>query len=82
MEIKKDEAGEFTPPHAAQHFTVREIAKIWNLSADTIVKIFENEPGVIVISERRKSSISRRQYRTLRIPEFVVERVHRRLTVR
>jgi len=29
---------------------------------DTIVKIFENEPGVIVISERRKPSISRRQY--------------------
>ncbi len=81
MEIRK-EAREVTPPHAVRHYTVREIAKIWNLYADTIVKIFENEPGVIVISERRKPSISRRQYRMLRIPEFVVERVHRRLSIR
>jgi len=61
LEIRK-EARELTPPHAVRHCTVKEIAKIWNLSADTIVKIFENEPGVIVISERRKPSISRRQY--------------------
>jgi hypothetical protein len=27
LEIKRDEAGEVTPPHAVQHFTVREIAK-------------------------------------------------------
>lgn len=81
MEIRK-EARELTPPHAVRHYTVKEIAKIWNLSAGTIVRIFENEPGVIVIIERRKHSISRRQYRTLRIPEFVVERVHRRLSVR
>ncbi len=44
--------------------------------------IFESEPGVIVLSERRKGSICRRQYRTLRIPEFVVQQVHRRLSVR
>lgn len=52
MEIRK-EARELTPPHAVRHYTVKEIPKIWNLSADTIAKIFENEPGVIVISERR-----------------------------
>jgi len=64
--------GEVTPPHAVRHYTVREIAKIWNLSPDTIVKIFEGKPGVMIISDRRKGSISRRQYRTLRIPEFMV----------
>ena len=56
MDIRK-EARELTPPHAVWHYTVKEMAKIWNLSADTIVRIFENEPGVIVISERRKHSI-------------------------
>jgi hypothetical protein len=56
LEIRK-EARELTPPHAVRHYTVKKIAKIWNLSADTIVRIFENEPGVIVISERRKHSI-------------------------
>jgi predicted methyltransferase MtxX (methanogen marker protein 4) len=75
-------AREVLPPHAVRHYTVKELAKIWNLSDETVVKLFESEPGVIVISERRKGSISRRRYRTLRIPEFVVERVHRRLSVR
>jgi predicted methyltransferase MtxX (methanogen marker protein 4) len=82
LETKKDETREVLPSHAVRHYTVKELAKIWNLSDETIVKLFESEPGVIVISERRKGSISRRRYRTLRIPEFVVERVHRRLSVR
>jgi len=82
LETKKDETRENPRPHAVPHYTAKEIAQMWNLSADTVIRIFESEPGVIVLSERRKGSISRRQYRKLRIPEFVVERVHRRLSVR
>ena len=82
LETKKDETREVLPPHAVRHYTVKELAKIWNLSDETIVKLFESESGVFVISERRKGYISRRRYRTLRIPEFVVERVHRRLSDR
>jgi hypothetical protein len=59
LETKKDETREVLPPHAVRHYTVNELAKTWNLSDETIVKLFESEPGVIVISERRKSSISR-----------------------
>ncbi len=61
-----------------RHYTPEELAEIWNLSTDTVRRIFENEPGVLVIE--RKRSGSRRRYRTLRIPESVALRVYRRLT--
>ncbi len=59
-----------------RHYTVAEIAKIWNLSRDVVRKLFENEPGVFVIGN--DGSRSKRGYHTLRIPESVAERVHRR----
>jgi hypothetical protein len=59
-----------------QHFSVAEVAERWNLSEDTVRRLFENEPGVLVI-EPPRGRFSRRRYRTLRIPESVMERVHR-----
>jgi hypothetical protein len=60
-----------------RHFTPDELGKLWNLSADTVRRLFEREPGVLVI-ERTGARAGR--YRTLRMPESVVTRVHRRLT--
>jgi hypothetical protein len=60
-----------------QHFTVEQIARNRNLSADTIRKLFVDEPGVIVISKPRRF---KRAYRVLRIPESVERRVFARLT--
>lgn len=62
-----------------RHYSVAELGKIWNLSEKTIRRMFENEPGVLQWghAERR----SRRAYVTLRIPETVALRVHRRLRV-
>jgi len=66
------------PSFAERHFTVAEIAAMWNLSPDSVRRIFEREPGVLALggdgSTRHKG-----RYITLRIPESVVERVHRRL---
>jgi hypothetical protein len=63
---------------AERHFTVAEIAGMWNLGPDSVRRIFGREPGVLVLagnnSTRRKA-----RYTTLRIPESVLERVHRRL---
>jgi hypothetical protein len=67
------------PNFAVKHYSVAEIASAWGLSDDAVRKIFEKEPGVLVIGEQRSFSRKRR-YTTLRIPEYVVERVHRRLT--
>jgi hypothetical protein len=68
-----------TSPIAERHYSVQELAVRWNLSSDTVRMLFENEAGVLVIgNEVRK--YSRRRYITLRIPESVAERVHRRIT--
>jgi hypothetical protein len=61
-----------------RHFTVAEIGATWRLSNDVIRRLFETEPGVLVIADNRTRS--KRSYRTLRVPETVMERVHRRLS--
>ena len=52
---------------------------MWSLSADAVRKILENEPGVLVLGVAQPTR-GKRRYTTLRIPEFVLERVHRRLS--
>jgi hypothetical protein len=66
-----------TPRFAVQHYTVAEVASLWKLSTDTVRKLFEDEPDVLVIGNQERR-FGRRRYSTLRIPEFVVERVYRR----
>lgn len=60
-----------------RHYCVNELAQLWGLSEKTIRRIFGNEPGVI----KWESTETRfkRGYTTLRIPESVVQRVHRKL---
>lgn len=70
---------ERVPTFAVKHYTVAEIAALWSLSDDAVRKIFEKESGVLVIGDTRPS-LRRRRYTTLRIPQDVVERVHRRLS--
>ena len=67
-----------TSVHIERHYAVAEIAELWNLSADKVRELFENEPGVLVIGER--SPRHKRRYVTLRIPQKVLERVHHRLS--
>lgn len=62
-----------------RHYSPAEIAELWHLSAEEVRKIFRNEPGVLVIGNA-KPQYGRRRYVTLRIPEQVVERVHRKLS--
>jgi hypothetical protein len=64
-----------------RHFTVEDIAGVWNLIPVAVRRLFLNEPGVLVIG-RRESSRRKRVYRTLRIPESVVSRVMDRLSNR
>ena len=67
-----------TSAHTERHYAVTEIAEMWNLSPDKVRELFENEPGVLVLGER--SPRHKRRYVTLRIPQTVLERVHRRLS--
>jgi hypothetical protein len=60
-----------------KHYSVIEIAKLWALSEKTVRRIFEREPGVIRWS--REETLHKRGYHTLRVPETVLHRVHRKL---
>ena len=60
-----------------KHYSVIEIAKLWALSEKTVRKIFEREPGVIYWGTEER--VHKRSYRTLRVPETVLHRVHRKL---
>ena len=64
---------------AERHFTVDEIAQLWGLSADSVRRLFKDEPGVLAISPRQRRG--KRAYVTLRIPSSVIERVHRKLSI-
>ena len=65
---------------AERHYAPSEVAAIWGLSIDSVRRLFECEPGVLVIDNGRLTA-SKRKYRTLRIPQSVLDRVHRRLSI-
>jgi hypothetical protein len=69
------------PRFAVRHYSVAEVAGLWSLSPDFVRRIFQKEPGVLVLGDENPAPYKRR-YRTLRIPEFVLARVHRRLSRR
>lgn len=59
-----------------RHYSVRELAVLWDLSERTIRRMFAGEPGVVEWGQ--SETRLKRPYRTLRIPESVAHRVHRR----
>ena len=63
---------------AERHYAPAEVAELWKLSQDAVRRIFQNEPGVLALGS--EGSRRARQYPTLRIPESVLQRVHRRLS--
>ena len=65
-------------PALEPHYSPAEIAAAWGLSVDAIRKIFEKEPGVLVIGNAVPRR-AKRSYTTLRIPQHILERVHRRM---
>jgi len=64
-------------PSMERHFTVAELSKRWFFSENTIRRLFSEEPGVVRIA--RPQTRSKRGYTSIRIPERIAERVHRRL---
>ena len=77
--IANEAIGNSTVPlHSERHYSPAELADLWGLSSDTIRRLFEREPGVLAIGDRNPRR--KRRYVTLRIPESVAARVHRRLS--
>jgi hypothetical protein len=61
-----------------RHYTVAEIAEMWKLSKDAVRRLFCKEPGVLTLGNPTNGR--KRRYTTLRIPQSVLERVHRILS--
>jgi len=75
-------AGQRSEPNdlsVERHYSVTELASLWNLSQKTIRRMFENEPGVLQWGPQETRL--KRSYVTLRIPETVALRLHRRLRI-
>jgi predicted transcriptional regulator len=64
---------------AERHFTVKELAALWNLSPAAIRRLFQNEPGVLRYGRPKKGH--QRDYVTIRIPHAVAQRVYLRCLV-
>jgi hypothetical protein len=60
-----------------RHYSIAEIVELWGLSEKTIRRIFSSEPGVVTWGHEEQRF--KRAYKTLRVPESVLQRVHRRI---
>ncbi len=60
-------------------YTVAEVAALTGFSVQTATRLFEREPGVLIL--HRPERTHKRKYRSIRIPHHVYERVVRRITV-
>jgi hypothetical protein len=56
-------------------FTPKELGALWQLSENSIRRLFQDEPGVFVMGTLKARK--KRGYTTLRIPESVAARVWR-----
>jgi hypothetical protein len=75
--IPENAQNSFSPVALERHYTVSDLSKLWFFSENTIRRLFCHEPGVIKIA--RQPTRIKRGYTSLRIPERVAQRVHKRL---
>lgn len=59
-----------------RHYTVLEVSKMWHISHMTVRRLFEREPGVMIFGS--DETRFKRKRTTMRIPESVLLRVHRK----
>jgi hypothetical protein len=62
------------------HLSPTQLGKLWGVSAQTIRNIFKAEPDVLRHGHGNGHKNSKRDYVLMRIPQSVIERVHRRLS--
>ena len=75
--LMQPDAAVETPVPVERHFAPSEVAERWHLNAETVRRLFQDEPGVVVLQAPFKKG--KRPYKTIRIPQSVLERVHKRL---
>jgi hypothetical protein len=61
-----------------RHFTPKQLSEIWGFSKDTILRWFEDEPGVLKCGS--EGGRGKRRKITIRIPESVAQSVYHKRT--
>jgi hypothetical protein len=69
-------SADITGPAFERHFDSNEISQLWGLDPTTVRRIFQDRPGVLKLGKANRRD-GKRDYVTLRIPQSVVEQVHR-----
>ena len=69
------ESSESRNPLEERHYTVPELAAMWNFSREFVRQIVRGEPGV---TEWVRQQPGRRRYSVIRVPQSVAERLYRR----
>ncbi len=57
------------------HYSIKDLSKLWRVSVETIRLLIKDEPGVIRIQLGRKKTMCRYS-----VPASVAKRIHARLT--
>jgi hypothetical protein len=68
-------------PALERHYTVTEVAELWNWSDTKVRDVFRDEAGVLQSNVPTLRARKRRKV-TLRIPSSVLLRVHAKMAVR
>jgi hypothetical protein len=76
--VKKE--GSFMVNPKERPYSISELAVLHNLSRQTVVRLYENEPDVLILEASRlhQEQLGRR-YRTIRVPQHVYRRVKHRM---
>lgn len=77
--LERDSSSPIEKHFAERHYTVAEIAEMWQLSVDAVRRLFRSEPGVLILG--RNVRARKRAYTTMRIPQSVLEQVHKRISL-
>ena len=68
-------SSDINKPLEERHYTIAELAKMWNFSTEFVRQIVRGEPGV---TEWVRQAAGRRRYSVLRVPQSVAERLYQR----
>jgi hypothetical protein len=64
---------------AEKHYAPAELGELWNVSTDTVRRMFYDQPGVKFFGEVKPGT---RRHLTMRIPASVAEAVYKSLSGR
>ena len=64
-----------------QCYSPQQLGRLWGFSDKTIIRLFRDEPGVMILGRTESFYGKKRAYASIRIPASVALRVAERMTI-